>query len=130
MNWRRRIASLWGGGAPPSPSRPVARKPGAQGTDRAALIAAAMAAHRQQGAPLRAELQKAIKALADRRTLRDPAALERLLALAQAQQALARLFANDLRRYVVLAGLRHWLGPDGPATGPASRPAAKVVVRR
>jgi hypothetical protein len=71
-----------------------------------------MALHHTQGAVLRDALRTALKGLEDRRTLRDPETLERLLALAQAQRAMGRLLSGDLRRYLVLAGLRQWSGAE------------------
>jgi hypothetical protein len=124
MSWRARLGGLLGG--KPAP-RPVA-KAKAKTPDRAQLIADAMATHHRIGAPLRADLTKALKALEDRRTLRDPEALQRLLALAQARKAIAGLLSGGLRRYVVLAGLRQW---NEGAGGPGGKPATgRVTARR
>src|SRR5579871_5814381 len=104
-NWTARLSALLGG---KKPARGAQAKPaGARGVSknaRAQLIENALTLHRDTGAPLRAALNKAVKGLEDRRTLRDPEALARLLALVQAQRAMQRLFSGDLRRYLVLAG--------------------------
>ncbi|TAK99597.1 MAG: hypothetical protein EPO08_15905 [Rhodospirillaceae bacterium] len=112
--WGTRLTALWRGKKPaPVKARKALPAKSKGGQDpRAQLIHDALALHRDHGAPLRAALNKAVKGLEDRRTLRDPEALARLLALAQAQRAMQRLFAGDLRRYLVLAGLRQWTGKE------------------
>jgi len=114
--WRTRLSSLFGRKKPPARAKTKsAPSTGIHDSPRARLIKATLAMHREQGAVLRASLHKSLQSLEDRRTLRDPEALERLLALAQAQRAMQRLFSGDLRRYLVLAGMRQWAGKEpGP----------------
>ncbi len=122
------FSSLFGGKKKPPPKPAAKPKP-----TRADLIAAALTLHKARGAELRTGLTNAMKALEDRRTLRDPEELERLLALVQAHRAMKRLFSNDLRRYLVLAGLRQWSGrePTSPSdTRDPGKRRGTTVVRR
>jgi hypothetical protein len=127
------FSSLWGGKKKPAPKPAAATKPAAK-DPRADLIATALALHKTQGAEMRASLQNALQALADRKTLRNPGELARLLALVNAHLALKRLLSHDLRRYLVLAGLRAWTEqePPVPPEGSAARkvgPGRKVIRR-
>jgi hypothetical protein len=86
-----------------------------------------------RGAELRTTLRNAVKALEDRKTLRNPDELQRLLALVQAHRAMKLLFSNDLRQYLVLAGFRQWTGREPAAPSGTSGPGkgrGAVVVRR
>lgn len=117
-------------GAPPprkpathkSNRRPPAKTYRAGKNDRAAVIAEAMKVYREQRAQAHGMLEKAV---ADFRAkppspLHDREGLERLLALRQAQLDLGRLFAHDLKRFLVLVGIRQWLG-EGRAQNTAAR---------
>lgn len=115
------FSSLWGG------KKKAAVKPATTKTKpkdpRADLITTALALHKTHGAELRATLQGAVKALEDRKTLRDPHELARLLSLVQAHRAMKRLFSGDLRRYLVLSGFREWTGKEpGGVPAPAGPP--------
>ena len=127
------FSSLFGGKKKPPPN-PAAKTKTTAKDPRADLISAALALHKTRGAEMRAGLINAVRALEDRKILRDPEELERLLALVQAHTAMKRLMSHDLRRYLVLAGLRQWSGrePKEPsaATGPQKAPARPSVVRR
>jgi len=120
------FSSLWGK-KKSQPKLPVKAK-GPAKDPRADLIKTALALHQTHGDALRASLTKAVSALEDRRTLRDPEKLERLLSIVQAQRAMQRLFAGDLRRYLVLAGMRQWNGKE-PSAQNAPAPRPKVVRR-
>ncbi len=91
-------------------------------SDRAALIADAMKIYRTQRAQGRGVLEKV---LMDAR-VKPPAALfdrkglERVLALRRAQLDLGQLFSHDLKRFLVLVGIRQWLG-EGRASKAAPR---------
>ena len=137
-DWR-----FWGKKPTPEPgAKPTAKKPAPKGralvaqSDRAKLIAQGLAAHRLHGAALRATLDRTIADLerAQAKLLRNPQALDRLLSLARARRALRAMLGSDLRRYLVLTGLREWLEqsgrPNPPATGKATQPRRSVVVRR
>jgi hypothetical protein len=122
------FSSLWGGKKKPAPKAAAKPKP----ASRPELIQAALALHKVRGAELRTGLRNAVKALEDRNTLRNPEELERLLALVQAHRAMRRLFSNDLRRYLVLAGIRQWTGrePTSPSRAPGPSKSRTTVVRR
>ena len=135
--WGARLTALWRGKKPAQLKTAKAKAHGSKGVNESArmrLINQALAIHRDQGAALRTDLNKILKRLEDRRTLRDPEALERLLALAQAQRAMQRLFAGDLRRYLVLAGLRQWTGkepdPERPGADNGERRPRNTIARR
>jgi len=124
------FSGLFGGKAAPARGKGGTNPSGkAAAPSRAQLIKDALALHETRGAELRAALNTELKRLENPRTLRDAAELQRLLALAQARKAMARLMNGDLRRYLVLTGLRQWSGrePQGPAR---STPAKTVVGRR
>ena len=80
---------------------------------RAQLIENALAIHRKHGNALRRQLDRSLQSLAaDKKVLRDPDELARLMALAHARRSMGRLMAGDLRRYLVLSGVRELLEPD------------------
>jgi len=102
---------LFGSPSPRKPTKP-AKKYIASKTDRAALIAEAMKVYREQRAQARGVLDKAV---ADFRAkppspVADREGTERLLALRQAHLDMGRLLTHDLKRFLVLAGIRQWLG--------------------
>jgi len=82
--------------------------------DRAAVIAEAMQIYRRQQAKARGVLEKAVAEFRAKppSPLADREGMERLLALRQAELDLGRLFAHDLKRFLVLAGIRQWLGEE------------------
>ncbi len=127
MNWRDSLGK-WFGTTPKATPKPGAKKKiTVADNPRAQLIAEARRIHREQGAGLRTAIAKTLDHLAKggASTLRDPDAAARLMELIQAQSAMKRLMGNDLRRYLVLTGLRQWLG-DGKAIAP---PKSRVVRR-
>lgn len=129
MGLRDRLGQLFG-----AKPKPAARKPAAKGplpsvkdSPRAKLIAEAMRIHRTQGAMVRQVLTDAVGELqkGGAKTLRDPEALARLMGLIQAQRTMKRLMSGDLRRYLVLNGVRELLGGSAPA-----EPTKTKAVRR
>ena len=104
---------LFGASSPQkSTKRPPAKTSNVGKADRATLVAQAMKIYRQQRAQGRGVLEKA---MADFRTkppspLTDREGLNRLLALRRAQLDLGGLFAHDLKRFLVLVGIRQWMG--------------------
>jgi hypothetical protein len=125
------FSSLFGGKKKPA-AKPAAKTKGSVKDPRADLISTALALHKTHGAEMRAALTNAVKALKDRKTLRNPAELARLLALVEAHRAMGRLFSHDLRRYLVLSGLRQWTGKepqDAKAGVPAAAGAQKALPR-
>ncbi len=122
------LKKLFGSPPPRKPvARPSAKTSSAGKGDRAALIAEAMKIYREQHAQARGVLEKA---LVDFRAkppspLADREGMERLLALRQAQLDLGRLFAHDLKRFLVLVGIRQWLG-EGRALSRSAAPTPKL----
>jgi hypothetical protein len=122
------LSGLFGGKSQPARGKAAAAAPKAAVPMRAQLIKEALALHEAHGATLRAALHADLKRLENPRTLRDAAELQRLLALAQARKTMARLLGGDLRRYLVLAGLRQWSGHE-PVSPAVAAPAKKVARR-
>jgi hypothetical protein len=95
-------------------------------TERAALLKQALAAHRAGRTHVRDVLESQLDALRAKvpDPSRDPDAVAKLLTLTQADGALKKLMTHDLKRFLVLVGIRQLLGekqksPDRP------RPVAK-----
>jgi hypothetical protein len=137
MNWRARFAHLLGA---PAPRRTAERRAAKPSESRAELIAAAREIQRTHGRAVRAVLQSSIDALQKdgAKTLRDPDAVARLMGLIHAQRVMHGLMRGDLKRYLVLTGLRQLLGQDAappPKSPPGKSPPVKTppkarVVRR
>ncbi len=128
MGWRDSLNGLLGKKPKAAPRKPAAKGPPAvKDSDRAKLIAEALKVHRTQGAMVRDVLASAVGELqaGGVKTLRDPHALERLMSLIQAQRTMKRLMSGDLRRHVMLNGVRELR--DGPV--PPSSAKTKVVKR-
>ncbi len=112
-------------GAPANPRVKAKAVPDRAGApDRAAVIAAAMAIYRKGRAQGRDVLDRAMADLRAKAPapLHDREGLERLLALHRAHADLRKLMGHDLKRYLVLTGLRQWLG-DGKPPPASPRPA-------
>jgi hypothetical protein len=109
-------------------AKPPARKTNSilPPSERAALIADAMAIYRQNAVGVRGVIEGALKQLRDHPpNIRDEGAYARLFSIYQAYLALRRLMNHRERRYLVLAGLREWLEQR-----PAPPTAGRKVVRR
>ena len=111
MSWRKSLGRLLGTSAKPA-ARPTAAsksKGGVADSARAAIIAEARRIHRAQSANVRATLVKAIDEL-QRGGAKNPARsrrlLTRLMELIHAQQTMQELTANDMKRYLLLTGIR------------------------
>jgi hypothetical protein len=129
VSLRARLRDLFGRSAkaaPKSAAKPP-RSSGVADSARAKLIAEALAIHRAQGERLRGTIMSTIDELqrGGAKTLRDPEALARLMALIQARRTMAGLMAGGLKRYLVLGGLRELLG----RAPPPDPPKAKVTRR-
>ena len=96
-------------------------------SSRDQLIKDAMRIHHASGASVRAVIRTALKGLEDRRTLRDPEALERLLAVVRAQRTITQFMDSSLRRYLVLAGLRHWAEVKSENVEQVKKPRSTVA---
>jgi hypothetical protein len=103
-------------------------------TNRAEVIAAAMAVHRRERAHAQEVLQKALhdlQAKPPRPT--DLAGMTRLLSLRQAVLSLKGHMAHDLKRYQVLAGVKQLMESAKPAAktpenaaAPAKKPQGRA----
>lgn len=86
-------------------------------SERAALLKEALAAHRAGRSHVRDALERQLDEYRARipRPGRDPEATERMLSLQQADGALKRLMGHDLKRFLVLVGIRELLDEQAPA---------------
>ncbi|MCA0199999.1 MAG: hypothetical protein LCH56_04065 [Proteobacteria bacterium] len=89
-------------------------------SERAALLKEALAAHRAGRSHVRDALERQLDEYRAKipRPGRDPEATERMLSLQQADGALKRLMGHDLKRFLVLVGIRELL--DEQAAAPKS----------
>lgn len=89
-------------------------------SERAALLKEALAAHRAGRSHVRDALERRLDEYRAKipRPGRDPEATERMLSLQQADGALKRLMGHDLKRFLVLVGIRELL--DEQAAAPKS----------
>lgn len=87
---------------------------------RAALLKEALAAHRTGRAHVRDALERQLDELRAKvpRPGRDPEATVRLLTLHQADGTLKRLMTHDLKRFLVLVGIRQLLDEAPPPAKP------------
>jgi hypothetical protein len=95
-------------------------------TNRAEVVAEAMAIYRRERGQMQAGLDKQLAAMRAEapKLLHDPEALARLLTLHKAHREMRKLMASDNKRFLVLSGMRELLGdPSGPKT--AKKPPAK-----
>ncbi len=113
------LRTLFGGKPKPKAKRP-ARKTVLPPSERAALLKDAMAAHRKGRSHVRDVLERQLDELRAKvpRPGKDPEATARMLTLHQADGALKRLMTHDLKRFLVLVGIRELLddAPPPPKT--------------
>lgn len=119
---RKSKAAAKAGRQPARPTPKTVLPPSA----RAALLKEALAAHRAGRAHVRDVLEQELAELRAKvpRPGRDSAATERLLALHQADGALKRLMTHDLKRFLVLVGIRELLD-EAEKPQKAARPVSK-----
>jgi hypothetical protein len=86
-------------------------------TDRAKVLAEAMAVYRREKGKMSAGLDEALARIRAEapKALRDPQAMARLLSLYRAHIELRRMMASDNKRFLVLTGMRELL-EDQPQT--------------
>ena len=145
-SWGDHIARLFGSKpAPRSKSRkssrqPKSRAPKSKGYvdgagERAELIKGAMAVYRSRRGEARGTLDQALEQMSKKppKTVSEQDDLVRLLALHQANVGIKTLMSHDLRRYLVLSGIRG-LMEDLPTRSDHSAspgaPSARNSVRR
>jgi hypothetical protein len=92
-------------------------------TDRAQVIAEAMAVFRREKKQMAAGLDEALAKIRAEapKALKDPEALARLLSLYKAHVDLRRMMASDNKRFLVLTGMRELL-EDEPKPPAKPRP--------
>lgn len=121
--WGARLKGLLGGGKKPAPKKTAASKTYNAPSNRAEVIAAAMAIHQRERAHAQEVLEKALKELTAKPPRpSDIAAMTRLLSLRQAVLNMKGNMAHDLKRYKVLAGVKGLLEGKGGAKSAESRP--------
>lgn len=113
------LRSLFGEKPKPKVAKPK-QKTVLPPSERAALLKEALAAHRAGRSHVRDALERQLDEYRAKipRPGRDPAATERMLSLQQADGALKRLMGHDLKRFLVLVGIRELL--DEQAAAPKS----------
>ncbi len=121
-----RLKGLFGAKPAPKKAKPAAKTYVVGKTNRAEVMAEAMAVYRREKGRMQDGLDKA---LADMRQeapklLHDPEALARLLTLHKAHVGMRRMMASDHERFLVLSGMRELLG-DPKAAKPARKPRTK-----
>jgi len=92
-------------------------------TERAALLKEALTAHRVGRTHVRDVLEDRLATLRAKipNPNRDPDALAKMLTLTQADNTLKKLMTHDLKRFLVLVGIRQLLGEkQKPSGGPRS----------
>lgn len=112
-----RLKGLFGAKTAPKKSKPSTK------TNRAEVMAEAMAVYRREKGRMQDGLDKA---LADMRQeapklLRDPEALAKLLTLHKAHVDMRKLMDSDHERFLLLSGMREALG-DPKAAKPSRKP--------
>lgn len=115
MSWLR---SLFGAPKPiKGAARPNKQKTVLPASERAALLKQALAAHRAGRSHVRDVLEQQLDALRAKvpKPGRDPESTQRLLTLHQADGALKRLMTHDLKRFLVLVGIRELLADSRDA---------------
>ena len=125
MSFTDRLKGLFGAKKKSQPKKTKSAKTYVTSkTNRAEVIAEAMAVYRRERAQMRAGLDKTLTQLrADApKLINDPEALARLLTLHKAHLDLRNLMASDNKRFLVLSGLRELLGhPPAPKGGKGPR---------
>lgn len=112
------LRGLFGGSKPKKPAREGAQRKGPTKqktvlppSERAALLKEALAAHRAGRSHVREVLEHQLDELRAKvpNPSRDPEATARVLTLTHANGALKKLMTHDLKRFLVLVGIRQLL---------------------
>ncbi len=127
MSFLAGLRSLFGVPKPPKRVARPKQKTVLPPSERAALLKEALAAHRVGRAHVRDSLEKQLNELRAKvpSPARDPDSTTRLLTLHQADGALKRLMTHDLKRFLVLVGIRQMLDEPPPRDKPARPPAKR-----
>lgn len=105
------LRSLFGAQKPKASAPRPKHKTVLPPSERAALLKQALSAHRAGRAHVHDVLEAQLAELRAKipKPGRDPAATERLLALHQAHGAVKKLMTHDLKRFLMLVGIRELL---------------------
>jgi hypothetical protein len=131
--------SVWSGlralFSDPKPTKAVARphkKTALSPAARAALIKDAMEAHRVGRTHVRDVLERELDALRAKvpDPARDPAASQRLLAADQTNGTMKKLMGSDLKRVLMLIGMRQRLRDEAPAAPKTARTESRAKPKR
>lgn len=108
------------------PSKTLAKTGGDGKSNRAEVMAEAMAVFRREKGRMQDGLDKALADLRKEapKLLHDPEALARLLALHKAHVEMRKMMVSDNERFLALSGMREALG-DPKAAKPAKKPSPK-----
>jgi hypothetical protein len=136
MGWGEKLRGLLGGKPPPRRKAAPSKAYNAP-TDRATIIAEAMAVHRRERAKVQGVLAQAFAALkANPPKPSDVAGMTRFLELRQAMLAMNRVADHDQQRRNVLAGVKTLMespeaaSKDTNAVKPGRRAGPSPSVRR
>jgi hypothetical protein len=123
MSW---LKDLFGGRAKPAAKKAAPQKTYKAPTNRAALIAEALAVRDRARAQTQGMLEQTLKDLLKKPPRpSDVEGMTRLLTLRQAILTLKGHMAHDLKRYQVLAGVKTLLESDGKPQNPGSSAPGK-----
>lgn len=127
--WGDRLKGLLGGKPKSSPKKASSQKTASAKTykapsNRAEVIAEAMAVHRHARSQAQGVLEAALQEMRKKPPRpSDLAAMTRLLGLRQAVLTMKGHMAHDLKRYQVLAGVKGLLESTGGGAGQGAAPA-------
>lgn len=128
MSFTDRLKGLFGAKKKSQPKKTKSAKTYVTSkTNRAEVIAEAMAVYRRERTQMQTGLDKA---LADLRAeapklLHDPEALARLLTLHKAHMDMRKMMASDHKRFLVLSGMRELLGDPPSGLKPPKKPTRR-----
>jgi hypothetical protein len=129
MSFTDRLKGLFGAKkkSPPKKAKTSARTYVTSKTNRAEVIAEAMAVYKRERSQMQSGLDKALADLRAQapKLLHDPQALARLLTLHKAHMDMRRMMASDNERFLVLSGMRELLGDQAAPQKPLKKPTKR-----
>lgn len=127
-----RLKGLFGGKKKSQPKKAKSAKTYVTSkTNRAEVIAEAMAIYKRERTQMQTGLDKALAGLRTEapKLLHDPESLARLLTLHKAHMKMRTMMASDNKRFLVLSGMRELLGdPLQPKKPEKSRQSVEIHV--
>ncbi len=129
MSFTDRLKGLFGAKkkSPPKKAKTPAKTYVTSKTNRAEVIAEAMAVYKRERGQMQSGLDKALADLRAQapKLLHDPQALARLLTLHKAHMDMRRMMASDNERFLVLSGMRELLGDPPAPKMPVKKPGKR-----